>query len=183
MAQLVGKFHRPGENHLTEGYVVTDKTQALLQEHLERTGGKVVTRFPPEPNGILHIGHATSINFNFNFAKVHGGVCYLRYDDTNPGKADEQYIRQILEMVQWLGHTPDKVTFASDYFPQLYQLARRLVSSSLAYVCHQPPHEVRGHRTPPSPWRDRPAEESLHLLEEMRKGKFKEGEVYWQDPA
>jgi glutaminyl-tRNA synthetase len=64
---------------------------------------KVVTRFPPEPNGILHIGHATSINFNFNFAKVHGGVCYLRYDDTNPGKADEQYIRQILEMVQWLG--------------------------------------------------------------------------------
>jgi hypothetical protein len=81
------------------------------------------------------------------------------------------------------GHTPDKVTFASDYFPQLYQLARRLVSSSLAYVCHQPPHEVRGHRTPPSPWRDRPAEESLHLLEEMRKGKFKEGEVYWQDPA
>ncbi|CAI8010047.1 Glutamine--tRNA ligase [Geodia barretti] len=217
MAQLVGKFHRPGENHLTEGYVVTDKTQALLQEHLERTGGKAVTRFPPEPNGILHIGHATSINFNFNFAKAHKGVCYLRYDDTNPGKADEQYIRQILEMVQWLGglaqsivkkhthvlvlwcydldrsllsvqqksscvhsptgHTPDKVTFASDYFPQLYQLARRLVSSSLAFVCHQPPHEVRGHHAPPSPWRDRPAEESLHLLEEMRKGKFKEGEA------
>ena len=115
-------------------------------------------------------------------------MCYLRYDDTNPGKADKRYITLIQEMVEWLGeyvslygpcgslcytilpagHTPDKVTFASDYFPELYQLARKLVSSSLAYVCHQPPGEVRGHRQPvPSPWRDRPVEESLHLLEVM----------------
>ena len=92
-----------GENYKTEGYVVTPNTMALLKKHLEETGGQVITRFPPEPNGILHIGHAKAINFNFGYAKAHGGITYLRYDDTNPEKEEERFIRGIEEMVRWLG--------------------------------------------------------------------------------
>ena len=82
---------------------MTPRTTDLLKEHLEATGGKVITRFPPEPNGILHIGHAKAINFNFGYAKAHGGITYLRYDDTNPEKEEERFIRGIEEMVEWLG--------------------------------------------------------------------------------
>ncbi|EOA96132.1 Glutaminyl-tRNA synthetase, partial [Anas platyrhynchos] len=135
------------------------------------------TRFPPEPNGILHIGHAKAINFNFGYAKANGGVCFLRYDDTNPEKEEEKYFTAIREMVEWLGYQPYAVTHASDYFDQLYSWALELIRRGQAYVCHQKVEEIKGHNPPPSPWRDRPVEESLLLFEDMRKGKFGEGEA------
>ncbi|XP_071900309.1 glutamine--tRNA ligase [Anas platyrhynchos] len=171
------KFHKPGENYKTEGYVVTPNTMALLKQHLAVTGGQVRTRFPPEPNGILHIGHAKAINFNFGYAKANGGVCFLRYDDTNPEKEEEKYFTAIREMVEWLGYQPYAVTHASDYFDQLYSWALELIRRGQAYVCHQKVEEIKGHNPPPSPWRDRPVEESLLLFEDMRKGKFGEGEA------
>ncbi|XP_069795586.1 glutamine--tRNA ligase isoform X1 [Narcine bancroftii] len=171
------KFHRPGENFKTDGYVVTDNTMDLLQKHLEITGGQVRTRFPPEPNGILHIGHAKAINFNFGYARANNGICFLRYDDTNPEKEEEKYFRGIIEMVEWLGYKPYKVTHASDYFDQLYDWAVELIKRDKAYICHQKVDEIKGHNPPPSPWRDRPVQESLLLFEEMRKGMFAEGEV------
>uniref|UniRef100_A0A8C5RSY4 Glutaminyl-tRNA synthetase n=1 Tax=Laticauda laticaudata TaxID=8630 RepID=A0A8C5RSY4_LATLA len=180
MEQLRGealKFHKPGENYKTEGYVVTPNTMNLLKKHLEVTGGQVRTRFPPEPNGILHIGHAKAINFNFGFAKANGGICFLRYDDTNPEKEEEKYFAGILDIVEWLGYTPYAVTHASDYFDELYALAVDLIKRGHAYICHQKVEEIKGHNPPPSPWRDRPIEESLLLFEDMRKGKFGEGEA------
>lgn len=171
------KFHKCGENFKTEGYVVTPKTMELLKKHLERTGGQVRTRFPPEPNGILHVGHAKAINFNFGYAKANGGICFLRYDDTNPEKEEEKYFTAIREMVEWLGYTPYAVTHASDYFDQLYKWAVELIRRGSAYVCHQETEEIRGHNPPPSPWRDRPILESLQLFEDMKKGKFAEGEA------
>jgi glutaminyl-tRNA synthetase len=170
-------FHKPGENYKTEGYVITDKTMDLMKKHLKETGGKVVTRFPPEPNGILHIGHAKAINFNFGYAKHHNGICYLRFDDTNPEKEEEKYFQGIIEMVTWLGYKPYKITHASDQFDKLYELACELIRRNKAYICHQKTDEIKGHNPPPSPWRERPIEESLKLFEDMRKGKFDEGEV------
>ena len=96
-------LHLIGEYDKIEGYVVTPNTMAILKKYLEETGGQVITRFPPEPNGILHIGHAKAINFNFGYAKAHGGITYLHYDDTNPEKEEERFIRGIEEMVRWLG--------------------------------------------------------------------------------
>lgn len=96
-------FHLPGENYKTDGYVVTPNTMKLLQEHLKLTGGKVRTRFPPEPNGILHIGHAKAININFGYAAANDGICFLRYDDTNPEKEEEKFFTGIFDMVSWLG--------------------------------------------------------------------------------
>nr|XP_033782100.1 glutamine--tRNA ligase [Geotrypetes seraphini] len=180
MDQLRGealKFHKPGENYKTEGYIVTPNTMNLMKKHLEITGGQVRTRFPPEPNGILHIGHAKAINFNFGYAKANGGICFLRYDDTNPEKEEEKYFTAIRDMVEWLGYKPYAVTHASDYFDQLYEWAVELIKRGHAYACHQKVEEIKGHNPPPSPWRDRPVEESLLLLEGMRKGKFAEGEV------
>ncbi|XP_051913485.1 glutamine--tRNA ligase [Hippocampus zosterae] len=180
MEQLRGealKFHKPGENYTTEGYVVTPNTMNLLKKHLELFGGQIRTRFPPEPNGILHIGHAKAINFNFGYAKANNGICFLRYDDTNPEKEEEKYFTAIKEMVEWLGYTPYAVTHASDNFQQLYDLALELIRRGHAYVCHQKGEELKGHNTPPSPWRDRPIEESLVLFERMKKGMFAEGEL------
>lgn len=97
-------FHAPGENYKSDGYVVTPNTKRLLEEHLKITGGKVRTRFPPEPNGILHIGHAKAININFGYAAAHDGVCFLRYDDTNPEKEEEKFFIGIKDMVEWLGN-------------------------------------------------------------------------------
>uniref|UniRef100_UPI00358DE5DD glutamine--tRNA ligase isoform X2 n=1 Tax=Myxine glutinosa TaxID=7769 RepID=UPI00358DE5DD len=178
MEQLRGAalgFHKPGENYTMDGYVVTSNTMNLLKQHLERTGGQVRTRFPPEPNGILHIGHAKAINFNFGYAKVNDGICFLRYDDTNPEKEEEKYFQGIREMVEWLGYTPYAITYASDHFQQLYEWARELVRRGKAYVCHQRSEELKGYTSLPSPWRDRLIEESLCLFEDMRKGKFEEG--------
>ncbi|CAH3145871.1 unnamed protein product [Porites evermanni] len=171
------KFHKPGENYKTPGFVVTPKTMQLMKEHLERTGGRVQTRFPPEPNGILHIGHAKAINFNFGYARAHNGVCYLRYDDTNPEKEEEKFFTGILDMVKWLGFEPWKVTHASDNFGKLYDFAVELIKRGDAYVCHQEYEEIKGYNPPPSPWRDRPIEESLRLFEDMRKGKIDEGKA------
>jgi glutaminyl-tRNA synthetase len=100
------------------------------------TGGKVFTRFPPEPNGYLHIGHSKAIFVSFGYAAHHGGKCYLRYDDTNPEKEEAQYFESILVMVRWLGFEPWKITYSSDYFQQLYELAVELIKRDKAYVCH-----------------------------------------------
>ncbi|CAF3793634.1 unnamed protein product [Adineta steineri] len=179
-ADLVGEalnFHKPGENYKTEGYQMTPNTMNLIREHLKKTGGQVITRFPPEPNGILHIGHAKAINFNFGYAKINNGICYLRYDDTNPEKEEEKFFTGILDIVKWLGYEPYKVTHASDHFDQLFEWAKELIRRDLAYVCHQKCDELKGHNIPESPWRNRPIDESLQLFEDMKHGKFSEGEA------
>jgi glutaminyl-tRNA synthetase len=102
----------------------------------ERPVKPVVTRFPPEPNGYLHIGHAKAIAINFGFAKFHGGECYLRFDDTNPEAEDEKYFTAIKEIVEWLGFKPKAVTYSSDNFDKLYQKAEELIEKEKAYVCH-----------------------------------------------
>ncbi|OAD56129.1 putative glutamine--tRNA ligase [Eufriesea mexicana] len=170
-------FHKPGENYKTEGYIITPNTHKLLQEHLKVTGGKVITRFPPEPNGILHIGHAKAININFGYAAAHNGICYLRYDDTNPEKEEEKFFIGIHEMVEWLGYKPAKITHSSDYFQQLYEWAIVLIKKDLAYVCHQSSEEIKGFNPPPSPWRNRPVSESLQLFNDMKDGLLEEGEA------
>ncbi|CAB0002987.1 unnamed protein product [Nesidiocoris tenuis] len=179
VADMISKLqlHKPGENFTSDGYVVTPNTKKLIEEHLKVTGGKVVTRFPPEPNGILHIGHAKAININFGYANYHGGMCYLRYDDTNPEKEDMKFFVGIHDMVTWLGNKPYKITHSSDYFDQLYEYAVKLIGKGLAYVCHQKQEEIQGFNPPPSPWRDRPIQENLRLFENMRKGLFDEGEA------
>ncbi|KAE8744754.1 hypothetical protein FOCC_FOCC008570 [Frankliniella occidentalis] len=179
MVELLGKvnFHKPGENFKTDGYVVTPNTMQRLKEHLKRTGGKVITRFPPEPNGILHIGHAKAININFGYAISRGGECNLRYDDTNPEKEEEKFFTGIKNMVEWLGYKPTKITHSSDNFEQLYLWAIQLIKEDKAYVCHQTAEEVKGIDAPLSPWRDRPIAESLQLFQDMKNGKLEEGEA------
>lgn len=168
-------FHAPGENYKTDGYVTTPNTERLLKEHLKITGGQVRTRFPPEPNGILHIGHAKAININFAYAAANDGVCFLRYDDTNPEKEEEKFFVAIKEMVEWLGYKPYAITHSSDNFQQLYDWAVVLIKKGLAYVCHQTADEMKGFNTELSPWRDRPVEENLQLFEDMKNGKIDEG--------
>uniref|UniRef100_A0A0N4Z6T3 glutamine--tRNA ligase n=1 Tax=Parastrongyloides trichosuri TaxID=131310 RepID=A0A0N4Z6T3_PARTI len=168
-------FHKPGENYTTNGYVVTPNTMKLLKEHLKQTGGIVQTRFPPEPNGVLHIGHAKAININFGYAKAHGGKCNLRFDDTNPEKEEEKFFHGIEDVVHWLGYTPDKVTYSSSNFQQLFDWAIVLIKKGLAYVCHQKVEEMRGFEVKLSPYRERPIEESLQLFYDMKHGKFSEG--------
>uniref|UniRef100_A0A6M2DDE6 glutamine--tRNA ligase n=1 Tax=Xenopsylla cheopis TaxID=163159 RepID=A0A6M2DDE6_XENCH len=170
-------FHAPGENYKTDGYVVTPHTHHLLKKHLEETGGRVQTRFPPEPNGILHIGHAKAININFGYAAAHGGLCNLRYDDTNPEKEEEKFFTGIKDMVEWLGYKPDKITHSSDNFDQLYKWAVELIKHDLAYVCHQTSDEMKGFNVEQSPWRNRPIAESLQLFEDMKNGKIDEGKA------
>ena len=102
----------------------------------EKPSKHVITRFPPEPNGYLHIGHSKAIAINFGFARYYGGDCYLRYDDTNPEKEEEKYFVAILEMVEWLGFKPYKITYSSDNFDKLYELAEELIKRDGAYVCH-----------------------------------------------
>nr|CAG4649950.1 EOG090X01EL [Sida crystallina] len=171
------QFHKPGENYKTDGYVINDKTMDLLKAHLQLTGGQVRTRFPPEPNGILHIGHAKAININFGYAEAHNGICNLRYDDTNPEKEEEKFFVGIKDMVEWLGYKPHAITHSSDNFQQLYEWAKVLIKKGLAYVCHQKADEIKGFNPPPSPWRERPVDESLQLFEDMKNGKFDEGEA------
>jgi glutaminyl-tRNA synthetase len=144
--------------------------------------GEIVTRFPPEPNGYLHIGHVMSICLNFGVAEETGGRTFLRYDDTNPGKEDEEYVRAIEEDVRWLGFDwGPRLTHASDYFPRLYEAAERLVSDGLAYVDSLSAEEIREYRgtlTEPgrnSPYRERSVEENLDLLRRMRGGEFPDG--------
>ena len=145
-------------------------------------GGRVVTRFPPEPNGYLHIGHAKSITLNFGIAAENGGPCHLRFDDTNPTKEDVEYVESIMHDVRWLGFDwGDKLFYASDYFERLYQYAEQLVRDGLAYVDSLTADEIRDHRgtlTEPgrnSPYRDRPVDESLDLFRRMRAGELSDG--------
>lgn len=171
------QFHKTGENYKTDGYVITERTMDLLKDHLKLTGGQVRTRFPPEPNGILHIGHAKAININFGYAEAHNGICFLRYDDTNPEKEEEKFFVGIKQMVEWLGYKPHDITHSSDNFQQLYEWAKVLIRKGQAYVCHQKADEIKGFNPPPSPWRERPMEESLQLFEDMKNGKFDEGQA------
>lgn len=144
--------------------------------------GRVQTRFPPEPNGYLHIGHAKSIALNFTLAREFGGICKLRFDDTNPESEDIEYVDAILDDVAWLGFEPDEVVHASDYFDQIYTWAEGLVRAGLAYVDDQDGDTIsaqRGRFGEPgenSPYRDRSAEENLGLLRQMRDGTFADGE-------
>ncbi len=144
--------------------------------------GRVHTRFPPEPNGYLHIGHAKSICLNFGIAKNYTGQCNLRFDDTNPAKEDTEYVDSIKEDVQWLGFQWDNIYFASDYFQQLYDLAVQLIKAGKAYVCSLSPEETREYRGgwdgvgKDSPNRDRDVDENLALFERMRAGEFVDGE-------
>lgn len=108
----------------------------LKSVYNEKPAERIATRFPPEPNGFLHIGHSKAIAINFGFARYHGGVCYLRFDDTNPEAEDERYFTAIEDMVEWLGFKPFKVTYSSDYFDRLYELAEDLINRDGAYVCH-----------------------------------------------
>ncbi|KAK3220986.1 hypothetical protein Dsin_014956 [Dipteronia sinensis] len=154
-------------------------TKEMLEKHLKVTGGKVYSRFPPEPNGYLHIGHAKAMFVDFGLAKERGGCCYLRYDDTNPEAEKKEYIDHIEEIVQWMGWEPFKITYTSDYFQDLYELAVELIRRGHAYVDHQTPEEIKEYREKKmnSPWRDRPAAESLKLFEDMRSGLIEEGKA------
>uniref|UniRef100_A0A7S3J4C7 glutamine--tRNA ligase n=2 Tax=Euplotes harpa TaxID=151035 RepID=A0A7S3J4C7_9SPIT len=153
-------------------------SEEVMKKHLEITGGKVITRFPPEPNGYLHIGHAKAMRFSFTVASDNDGHCYLRYDDTNPEKECQEYIDNIEANVRWLGYEPYQVTFSSDYFQQLYDYAVELIKKGKAYVCHQTAEEMRKGRQDmvESPYRNRSIEENLELFEQMRQGRFEEGE-------
>ncbi|MBQ3964587.1 MAG: glutamine--tRNA ligase/YqeY domain fusion protein [Firmicutes bacterium] len=143
---------------------------------------EVYTRFPPEPNGYLHIGHAKSICLNFGTAQKYGGRCNLRYDDTNPVKEDTEYVDSIEEDIRWLGFKWDKQLWASDYFEKMYEAAISLIEQGKAYVCDLTADEIREYRgtlTEPgkeSPYRDRSVEENLTLFQEMKEGKYKDGE-------
>src|SRR5690554_5492575 len=146
--------------------------------------GTVITRFPPEPNGYLHVGHAKSICLNFGMAQTFNGLCNLRFDDTNPEKESQEYIDAIKADVEWLGFTWNgEVLYASDYFDQLYAFAEELIQKGKAYVCALSGDKVaeyRGTLTEPgrnSPYRDRPVEENLRLFREMRDGKYQDGEL------
>jgi glutaminyl-tRNA synthetase len=160
-----------------------DFIRAIVDDDLAagKHHGRVTTRFPPEPNGYLHIGHAKSICLNFGVALERRGTCNLRFDDTNPAKEDVEYVDAIKEDVAWLGFTWDGLFYASDYFEQLYQFAVELIKRDKAYVDSLSAEEIRAHRgtlTEPgrnSPYRDRPVEESLDLFARMRAGEFPDG--------
>ena len=162
-----------------------DFIRSIIAEDLktDKYGGRVVTRFPPEPNGYLHIGHAKSICLNFGVAAEHpGGVCHLRFDDTNPTREDVEFVDSIQEDVRWLGFDwRDHLYYASDYFEQLYALAEQLIRSGLAYIDSLTADEIREYRgtlTGPgrnSPYRERSVEENLDLFQRMRAGDFEDG--------
>jgi len=170
----------------------TDKTKASLnfienfvEEDLRnnKNESRIHTRFPPEPNGYLHIGHAKSICLNFGIAKNYNGLCNLRFDDTNPIKEEVEYIESIKENIKWLGFEwNDKPYYASDYFEQFYEWAIKLIKDNKAYVCDLSSEEISANRGTPtkpgneSPYRNRSVEENLILLEKMKNGDFKDGE-------
>jgi len=166
----------------------TSKPKNFIEEIIEedirtgKYGGRVHTRFPPEPNGYLHIGHAKAICLNYGLAKKYNGKFNLRFDDTNPSKEEQEYVDSIIEDVKWLGADfEDRLFFASDYFEQMYQWAVELIKKGKAYVCDLSADEIREYRgtlTEPgkeSPYRNRTVEENLDLFERMRKGEFPNG--------
>jgi len=162
----------------------SDFIRAAVEEDLRtnRFGGRVHTRFPPEPNGYLHIGHAKAICINFGVAADYGGLCNLRFDDTNPTKEEVEYVESQKSDIRWLGFDwGDRLFFASDYFEQLYEYAVELIKKGKAYVCDLSPEEIRAYRGTlmepgrDSPYRNRSVEENLDLFERMRAGEFEEG--------
>jgi glutaminyl-tRNA synthetase len=164
--------------------IIRDFIRTIIDQDLKmnKNQGRVHTRFPPEPNGYLHIGHAKSICLNFGLAAEYQGLCNLRFDDTNPIKEEMEYVESIKEDIRWLGFDwEDRLFFASDYFEKLYEYAMQLVHKGKAYVCDLSADEIRAYRgtlTEPgkdSPYRDRTVEESADFLERMRKGEFPDG--------
>jgi len=162
-----------------------DFIRQIINEDLKKgiKGDQVHTRFPPEPNGYLHIGHAQSICLNFGIAEEYNGTCNLRFDDTNPSKEEQEYVDSIIEDVRWLGFNKDeKIYFASDYFDQIHEWALELIRNGKAYVDSLSPEEIRTLRGTPtvpgkdSPFRERSVEENLALFEKMKNGEFDEGE-------
>src|SRR4051812_44506096 len=172
-----------GKDHKDEASTGLDFVRRIIEED-QRTGkwgGRVATRFPPEPNGYLHIGHAKSIALNFGIAEEYGGECNLRYDDTNPAKEEEEYVKSIEEDVRWLGAKPANILWALDYFDTMYEYAQDLIRKGLAYVDDQTAEQIRQNRgtlTAPgreSPFRNRAPQENLDLFDRMRKGEFPDG--------
>ena len=160
----------PAPNHFIEEIVETDIAAG-------KHAGRVQTRFPPEPNGYLHIGHAKAICLNFGLARRFGGKCNLRFDDTNPTKEDQEYVDSIMADVRWLGFEWDGLFYASDYFGQLYDWAVQLVRAGKAYVCDLSGDDVAKYRGgleggKESPYRNRPIDESLDLLARMKAGEI-----------
>ncbi len=169
---------------ITDPVPGTNFIHHIIDEDLknQKNDGRVITRFPPEPNGYLHIGHAKSICLNFGLAADYHGVCNLRFDDTNPSKEEVEYVDSIMADVRWVGFDwGDRLFFASDYFEQLYQYALHLIKTGKAYVCDLSPEQVREYRgtlTEPgtdSPFRNRSVEENLDLFTRMRAGEFPDG--------
>ncbi len=159
--------------------------EAMVEEDLRegKNDGRVQTRFPPEPNGYLHIGHAKAICLDFGMAKKYGGVCNLRFDDTNPTKEDMEYVDAIKEDIQWLGFKWGNEYYASDYFQQLWDFAVRLIKEGKAYVDEQSSEQIAAQKGTPtqpgteSPYRNRPVEESLELFNKMNRGEIEEGKM------
>lgn len=155
--------------------------EGIIENHINEGLAKIKTRFPPEPNGYLHIGHAKSICLNFGLAKKYNGTCNLRFDDTNPTKEDVEYVESIQDDIKWLGFQWDEMYFTSDYFEQLYQWAVELIKKEKAYVCDLSQEEIRATRGTVtqagtnSPYRTRSIEENLDLFQRMRDGEFKDG--------
>jgi len=184
MAKATTKEERETDVASGGGSAPSDFIRAIVEEDIRtgRFGGRVHTRFPPEPNGYLHIGHAKAICIDFGVAEEYGGLCNLRFDDTNPTKEEVEYVESIKEDIRWLGFDwGDRLFYASDYFEQLYEYAVELIKKGKAYVCDLSPEEIREYRgtlTEPgrdSPYRNRSVEENLELFERMRAGAFEEG--------
>lgn len=154
----------------------------MIQDLESKKHDEIITRFPPEPNGYLHIGHARAVINNFELAKAFNGKTNLRFDDTNPGKEDVEYVHAIIEDIKWLGYEPNQILYASDYFDEMYDRALKLINKGLAYVDELTAEEIsksRGNLVSAgteSPHRDRPIEENLKLFNDMKNGVFKEGE-------
>lgn len=172
------------ENLTTEGGLNFIEQEIKADLEGGKNGGRLNTRFPPEPNGYLHIGHAKAFIMDFGAAEKFGGTCNLRFDDTNPQKEDTEYVEAIKEDIHWLGYDwEDRLYYASDYFPQLFDLAKRMISEGKAYVDEQTSEQIKEQKGTPtvpgtdSPFRNRPVEESLDLFERMNKGEFEEGSM------
>ncbi len=174
---------KPNAGNADKDVAPSNFVRDLAKEDLasNRYGGRIATRFPPEPNGYLHIGHAKAICIDFGIAREFGGTCNLRFDDTNPTTEDVEYVESIQADVKWLGFQWDALYYASDYFEELYKIAERLIEKGLAYVdslSDEQISEYRGNyyiKGKPSPYRDRPVAENLDLFRRMRKGEFKDG--------
>ena len=172
-------------NNSTEERKSNSFVEQLIEADLQegKNAGRIQTRFPPEPNGYIHIGHAKAICMDFGAAEKYGGICNLRFDDTNPSKEDTEYVDAIMEDIKWLGFSWANVYYASDYFQQLWDLAIWMIENDLAYVDEQTSEEIAAQKGTPStpgqesPFRNRPIEESLALFKHMNTAEAVEGSM------